>query len=80
MDEVTAVNKGWGRMLKWPLLALIALPGVCSAQMLSSSSKAQPTSNATTTHAKHVASNLRISGASFLMTLVAPNDDDGYHC
>jgi hypothetical protein len=46
MAEMTAVNKGWGRILRWPLLALIALPGVCSAQMLPSSSREQPTSNA----------------------------------
>ena len=27
MGEVTAVNRGWGRMLRWPLLALIVLLG-----------------------------------------------------
>ena len=46
MGEVTAVNKGPGRILKWPLLALIALPGVCPAQILPSSSGDQPMRNA----------------------------------
>ena len=46
MGEVTAGNQGWGRILRWPLLALIALPGVCPAQTLPSSSREQPTSNA----------------------------------
>ena len=46
MGEVTAVNKGWGRIPRWALLALIALPGVCSAQLLPSSSSEHPTTNA----------------------------------
>ena len=46
MGEVTAMNKGRGRIPRWPLLALIALPGICSAQMLPSSSRERPTRNA----------------------------------
>jgi len=46
MDQFTAVNQGWRRILGLPLLALIALPGICPAQMLTSSSREHPISNA----------------------------------
>jgi hypothetical protein len=46
MGKVTAMNKGRSRISGWTVLALIALPGVCHAQILTSSSREHPTSTA----------------------------------